>query len=344
MSVKNDQGMLHVEYGKDLSSLHYYRFPVVAERYVKLSSPEQASQLFVHPDWHGRATVLGEGSNMLLTQLKLPGWVISWQATGMHVLSETSHEVVVMVGAGMRWDDLVADGVAQGWCGLESLSAIPGTVGGAVVQNIGAYGYELADFLVACRSLHLASGKYVVWQRSDCQLSYRHSVFKSRADHMVVDVTLRLLKKVSPVVRYDALQDQLSKQGIRQPTLFQLRHAVMLVRQRKLPDPKLHPNTGSFFKNPLVGVDQLDILRSQWPSMKYWMCADGAKISAAWLIERCGLKGFSMGGVGVSMQHALVLVHDGQVSPSSMVSLMRYIQKSVKDMFDIALKPEVTII
>lgn len=338
------QDLIHVERYKDLSSLHYYRFAVSAERYVVLKHQAQALALYAHPEWSGEAMVLGEGSNVLITQDEVPGWVISWQGKGIQICSESSHEVVVTVGAGMLWDDLVAYAVSKGWGGLACLSAIPGTVGAAVVQNIGAYGVELADCLVSCRSLHLASGRYKVWPASACQCGYRSSVFKSCSEYLVVEVTLKLSKAMSPAVMYDDLEHYLSKQGVSRPTLDQLRQAVVAVRQQKLPDPVCFPNTGSFFKNPVVSQAQLGQLQCQWPEIRHWPLPHGVKLSAAWLIEACGLKGFRMGGVSVSLQHALVLVHHGDEAPAMMLSLVRHVQACVRGRFGIDMQPEVGII
>ena len=292
--------------------------------------------------------VLGRGSNILLTRPKLEGFVLQNAIMGREVLEAKEDFVDLLVGGGESWPDLVAWTLAQGWGGLENLSLIPGSVGAAPIQNIGAYGVELADRLLWVEAMHLESREIFRLKVEDCQFSYRNSLFKQYYLNKVV--ILRLALRLYPAERsplaleYGALPATLeqlnlplSPQGISQ--------AVIFIRQSKLPDPRHLGNAGSFFQNPSVSKYQCLELLDAMPDLPYYpsLDPDMLKISAAYLIEQAGWKGYRREGIGVHERQALVLVHYGRAQGQELLTLAKEIQEDVYRKFAVVLKPEVNI-
>lgn len=289
--------------------------------------------------------ILGGGSNIVFAG-DIEGTVILNQVTGKRIIKDTSAGVVLEVNAGENWHQLVLWCLDHGLSGIENLSLIPGLVGAAPMQNIGAYGVELADVLDSVLTLDLKSGTSREFKQQECHFAYRNSRFKSAdaGKYLITGVRLRLQREFKPILTYRGLSEELSALGIDSPTARQLSDAVTRIRQRKLPDPKTSGNAGSFFKNPMVSRTTADLLTSKFPGLPVYPSDNEAKLSAGWLIEQCGWKGRSMGGVGVSEQHALVLINKGNATGQEILVLANAIQASVRDRFGIELEPEPLII
>ena len=290
--------------------------------------------------------VVGGGSNLLFAN-DVEGTVILNRITGKRLISESDNEVMVEVCGGENWHQLVLWSLEQGFCGIENLSLIPGLAGAAPMQNIGAYGVELSDVLESVKTLELASGEVHHFGREDCQLAYRDSRFKSADANrfLITHVILRLQRTFIPKIDYAGLRDEIVSLGIVQPTAKQVSNAVINIRQRKLPDPVMTANAGSFFKNPVVEANIASALGKEFSGLPiYPMPNNRAKLSAAWMIEQCDWKGHREGDAGVSAQHALVLVNYGNASGHHLLELARAITDSVQTRFGIELKPEPKII
>ncbi len=288
--------------------------------------------------------VLGAGSNVLFAD-DWPGLVLTIVALGITPLSETDDSLRVRVAAGENWNDFVRWTLARGFAGLENLSAIPGTVGAAPVQNIGAYGVEVEEFIQVVETWDRASGSPVRFSRMDCGFGYRDSRFKREPDrHLITAVEFELPRQHALMLDYAGIGAELAALGPGAPTPLRVAEAITRLRSRKLPDPALIGNAGSFFKNPLVDRAVADGLLRQHPTMPHWLAGEQVKLSAAWLIERCGFRGQREGDAGVSERHALVLVNHGKASGAQLLSLARRVAESVRQRFGIALQAEPRII
>jgi UDP-N-acetylmuramate dehydrogenase len=288
--------------------------------------------------------VLGGGSNMLICS-DLNRVVIHPNLQG---IKEHHHgtEVIVEVGAGVNWHQLVRYTVERGYGGLENLALIPGTVGASPVQNIGAYGVELKDVFVDLLGFHRDHGRMVM-DAGACRFAYRDSVFKGdfKDAFVVCSVRLRLQKQAKLNLSYDALQREIQKRRHEPKSPAELADLVADIRGSKLPDPELIGNAGSFFKNPILSVGQYNALKAEFPDMPGFPTAsEQVKSSAAWLIEQCGWKGARRGDAGVYDKHALVLVNHGRASGADLWSLATEIRQSVFERFNIMIEPEVNVL
>ncbi len=288
--------------------------------------------------------VLGEGSNLLFTR-DFDGLVLRMANRGIEVLDGKGGGVHVRAAAGEHWHDLVRWSLAQGLCGLENLSLIPGTVGAAPIQNIGAYGAELAETLISVAAYDRTSHEHVQMSREQCGFSYRDSLFKRMPERWIITaVELRLQRSAALKLDYAGVREELAAMQISKPAAADVSAAICRLRQRKLPDPAVIGNAGSFFKNPVVSEHQAAQLQEQHPGLPIFNAPDGRKLSAAWLIEQCGWKGFREGDAGVSQKHALVLVNHGHAAGTQIWSLAQRIRDSVQEKFGIRLEPEPRII
>ncbi|MGH8034797.1 MAG: UDP-N-acetylmuramate dehydrogenase, partial [Lysobacterales bacterium] len=252
----------------------------------------------------------------------------------------------VEVGAGENWHDLVTWSVETGLSGLENLALIPGLTGAAPIQNIGAYGVELSSVLHAVTAWDMHQGKWAVLSAEECAFSYRDSMFKSAlpGSYFITSVSLRLRKHFEPQLGYAGLAESLDAAGIMQPGPRDIFGAVIGLRQRKLPNPALQGNAGSFFKNPVVSLKQLEDLLHRFNDVPHWpLSQNAAKIAAGWMVDQCQLKGFRLEGAEVSRLHALVLVNTGQASGAAVWKLAQHVQNVVYERFGILLEPEPVI-
>ena len=298
----------------------------------------------------GTVLVLGGGSNLLFAG-DPPGAVLALTSQRIDVLEDDGDTAIVRADAGVGWHDLVLWTLGRGLCGLENLALIPGTVGAAPIQNIGAYGVEVRESLHAVDAFDRRDGTLVRLDNKACAFAYRDSLFKRDPDHYVVTSVEFALSR-TPALRLDyaGIGEELQAMGIAAPRAAQVAEAVIRIRQRKLPDPNVLGNAGSFFKNPIVAEPVAAALLAEHPSMPVFRGgdADTRKLSAAWLIDQCGWKGHrdqdGRGDAGVSASHALVLVNHGHASGAQLLDLARRIAGSVQARFGVAIEPEPRII
>lgn len=292
---------------------------------------------------------IGGGSNLLFLN-DYDGLMLHSAIRGIEVLEENENYVCIRVGAGMVWDDLVAETIERGWYGLENLTAIPGEVGAAAVQNIGAYGAEAKDYITRVHLLDMRTCEVCSMSREEMKYAYRYSALKSAelwGRYAVTYVELLLSKQFQPRLDYGGLRTALDKQGIKEESLTasQLRTIIREVRDAKLPDPKVLGNAGSFFMNPVVERPVYDALYTEYPDMPHYDVDEThVKIPAGWLIDKAGWKGRSMGRAAVYDRQALVLVNLGGASGQDIVALCEAVRADVKDKFGITIKPEVNFI
>ena len=292
----------------------------------------------------GRLMVLGEGSNILLTG-DVEGTVLAMETRGVHV--EQDGDVArIAVAAGERWDDFVRWTLGQGFAGLENLILIPGTVGAAPIQNIGAYGTEVAEFIESVEAWDRIERRVVTLDRAACAFGYRDSLFKHEPDHFIVTaVRFALPRQHALRMDYAGIRDELERMGVSTPAPFHVAEAVVHLRTRKLPDPAVIGNAGSFFKNPIVGAAQGEALKREFPELVAWPGKDARwKLSAAWLIEAAGFKGMREGDAGISNRHALVLVNHGKASGQELWAFAQRVIEGVRARFGVQLEPEPMVI
>jgi len=291
--------------------------------------------------------ILGGGSNVLLTK-NIEGLVVHVDFKGIEILEQNITTTTVKVAAGENWHDFVLWTLGQNLGGLENLSLIPGNVGTAPIQNIGAYGAELKDVFLSCEALHLETLELETFSKADCKFGYRNSVFKSdiKGQYVITSVTFELTSSNHMIkTNYGAISNQLETMGVTRPTVQDVSKAVIAIRQSKLPDPKTIGNSGSFFKNPVVSSSKFKALQSQFPNLPHYAVSESeVKIPAGWLIETAGFKGKSFGQYGVHNNQALVLVNYGGASGQDILQLSVNIQKAIEAIFGISLEAEVNIL
>ncbi len=340
---------------ENVSLLPYNTFglPATARYFARFGTADELRALLALPPVQALPKlVLGGGSNVLFTQ-DFAGVVLKNEIRGLEIGAEAGDPAAALVraGAGESWHGLVQFALAHDLGGLENLSLIPGTVGAAPLQNIGAYGAELRDTFERLEAVEIASGHLRVFGAAECGFGYRESVFKTtlKGQYVVTAVVLRLHRQARPNVQYGAIRDTLADLGVGgEPTPQQVSAAVVSIRRAKLPDPAEIGNAGSFFKNPELSQRQYDDLKSRYPDLPGYPVPGAVKVPAAWLIERAGWKGLRRGpGAGTHGVHdrqALVLVHHGGASGSELRTLAEDIMASVRQRFGVDLHPEVNIL
>jgi UDP-N-acetylmuramate dehydrogenase len=289
--------------------------------------------------------ILGGGSNILLTQ-DLNLLVIKNELTGIQVISENEETILLEVGAGVIWHDLVNYSIEHNWGGFENLSLIPGTVGASPMQNIGAYGVEIKEVFESLTALDRVDLSVQIFDAKACKFGYRESAFKHELKNKLVicSVTFRLQKKPEFKISYGAIQETLAERGIKELSLKVISDAVISIRKSKLPDPKVIGNAGSFFKNPTISCAEYGKLKEKYPSIPGYENELGVKVPAAWLIEHTGWKGKRIGEVGVHQNQPLVLVNYGSGEGEEIVKLSKAIQQSIAEKFGIELSLEVNFL
>jgi UDP-N-acetylmuramate dehydrogenase len=331
----------------DLSGLNSLRLHSRADRLVPIDSlrdlHEAADRLRAEPAGSTtRVTVLGGGSNVVLRP-RVDGLVLHMRNRGIAIEVLARGDALLTVAAGERWHDVVLRALGQGYGGLENLALIPGSAGAAPIQNIGAYGLELADRFVALRALDLDSGKVRSFDREACRFGYRDSLFKQPegARLVVVDLTLRVSRRPDLRLGYPDLARELAALGRSRPTPVDVAEAVIRVRRRKLPDPRLLGNAGSFYKNPVIAEDAAAALARSEPGLVMHPAGTGRrKLAAGQLIDRCGWKGVRRGAVGTWKRQALVLVNFGGATASELLGLSDAIRRDVRERFGVELELE----
>lgn len=293
---------------------------------------------------HLPRVVLGGGSNVLFAG-DYPGVVIMPRSGGIAV-QEKEESVVVTAAAGHDWQQLVGYTVARGWGGIENLSLIPGSVGAAPIQNISAYGAQLSDVFVDLQAASIVGGEPRTMDGAACAFGYRDSIFKrSLRDKMLIaEVRLRLRKRPQLNLAYTGVREELAQMGAADPAVADVSRAIIRLRRRKLPDPELLPNAGSFFKNPVLAPEHHARVRERYPGLAGVAADGGYKVSAAQLIEACGLRGRRFGRVGVADRHALVLVNHGGATGSELLAAAVAVEAAVMERFEVRLEREVQVV
>lgn len=308
------------------------------------STRELCELLEQHPG--EEITVLGGGSNVLFTQ-NYEGLVLVNRIKGISIVDEDEDSVAVQVGAGENWHEFVLQSISQGWGGVENLSLIPGSVGASPMQNIGAYGVEIKDVFQELTAFNIATGKEETFDYEACEFGYRESIFKRalKGKYIITSVTYRLNKTHTLNTSYGAIESELEKKRITNPTIKDVSDAVISIRKSKLPDPKKIGNAGSFFKNPVVNKSALKKIQEVYPDVpSYSLDDDRVKIPAGWLIDTAGWKGKSFGDYGVHTNQALVLVNYDNAKGQEVYDLSQRILDDIKERFGIDLEREVNVI
>lgn len=333
---------------ENISLKQYNTFGIaaVARYFISVQTVDELKAVLALPEF-SNPFILGGGSNMLLKG-NIENLVIHIDLKGIEVVAETDNEIFIKSMAGENWHDFVLFCIEHDYGGLENMSLIPGNVGTAPIQNIGAYGVELKDTFVACSALEIATGKIINFTKKECNFGYRSSVFKTtrKGEFIITDVTFKLSKTNHSLhTSYGAIQNQLKESNIKNPTIKDVSNAVISIRQSKLPDPKILGNSGSFFKNPIVSKKQFDLFNTKFPYAPFYHVSETAyKIPAGWLIEQAGFKGKRFGDAGVHKNQALVLVNYGNATGDDIWLLALKIQAQVLKQFGIEITPEVNII
>lgn len=330
----------------NLEKLNTFGISVSAKFFVEIGQEAEIQNLLNHPVFKENPKFfLGGGSNILLTK-NFDGIVVLNKLKGIEIIKEDSAGATIRAMSGEIWDDLVTFSVNHNFWGIENLALIPGTVGAAPMQNIGAYGAELKDTLLNVEAYEIASGQKRIFSKEECAFGYRDSVFKNafKDKYFISAIVLELSKQEKLNIEYKILQNYLNEHKIEIKSPQDISEAVSAIRRSKLPDPKVIGNAGSFFKNVFVQKDKLDELLKTYPEMPYFEENGVIKIPTAWLIEQCGWKGKKVGDIGVHDKQSLVLVNYGNAKGQDIKNLAEEIIRSVFDKFKIILTLEVNLI
>lgn len=327
---------------------HTFGMDVRASRFVEYETVEELQQLL--PGLNGQPFLhIGGGSNLLFRN-DYCGTVLHSGLRGMTYRMDGA-DVLLRAAAGEVWDDVVAYAVGHGWSGMENLSAIPGEVGASAVQNIGAYGVEAKDLIVTVEAVEVSTGQCCQFTNAECHYGYRQSIFKQewRGRYIITAVTYRLSSAFIPRLDYGNIRAELERtygaDYEKRLTPEVLRQVVTAIRKAKLPDPVRLGNAGSFFMNPVVGRPLFEVLQEDWPDMPYYeLDEDRVKLSAGWMIDRCGWKGRTLGRAGVYERQALILVNHGGATGDEIIALSDAVRADVKMKFGVDIHPEVNII
>lgn len=323
-----------------LKERHTFGMDVKADQLIEFANEDELRSALT-----GAAKPLlfmGGGSNLLFLN-NYSGTVLHSVIDNINIVAEDDNSVSVRVGSGVVWDDFVAYCVEKGWWGVENLSLIPGEVGASAVQNIGAYGVEVKDVLQSIEAISVDDLSKRIFTNAECNYAYRDSIFKTslKGKYVITYVTYRLSKKANPNIGYGALKSVLAEN----PSLKEIRDAIIAVRNSKLPDPKVYGNAGSFFMNPVIPMEQFVALQSRYPDIPSYPASDGyIKVPAGWLIEKSGWKGKSLGNAAVYEKQALVLINRGGATGMEVKHLADTIIEDIKEIFGITLNAEVNYI
>ena len=323
-----------------LKERHTFGMDVMADRLIEFANEDELKSALtgaVKP-----LLFMGGGSNLLFLN-NYSGTVLHSVIDNINIVAEDDNSVSVRVGSGVVWDDFVAYCVEKGWWGVENLSLIPGEVGASAVQNIGAYGVEVKDVLQSIEAISVDDLSKRIFTNAECNYAYRDSIFKKslKGKYVITYVTYRLSKKANPNIGYGALKSVLAEN----PSLKEIRDAIIAVRNSKLPDPKVYGNAGSFFMNPVIPMEQFVELQSRYPDIPSYPASDGyIKVPAGWLIEKSGWKGKSLGNAAVYEKQALVLINRGGATGMEVKHLADTVIADIKEIFGITLHAEVNYI
>lgn len=330
-----------------IKNLNTFHIDAKAKYYVEVNQESDLASLFAEEAFTtNKKLFLGEGSNVLFSG-DFDGIVLKINLKGISIAEETDSEVIVEAAAGEKWDSLVSFCVEKGFYGIENLSGIPGTVGAAPIQNIGAYGVELKDVFYSLDGHFADSMKKGFFELADCNFGYRYSVFKERfkSNFIVTKVRLKLSKIHALHLNYRDLKEIFKNDAVENIKLKDVRESILGIRQNKLPDPLEFGNAGSFFKNPEISNKRLKELREKFPDIVHFnVDSTTVKVPAAWLIEKSGMKGYRLGQVATHAKQPLVIINLGSAKGSEIMEFAEFVQKKVQQKFQIDLIPEVNIV
>ncbi|MBN2663119.1 MAG: UDP-N-acetylmuramate dehydrogenase [Bacteroidales bacterium] len=329
---------MKIEKNKILTSLNTFKIKEYCEEFIKIEDKKE----LLNVDFTDDFLILGGGSNLLIT--KRLKQVIFLQTKGIKIISETSDDMIIKVEAGEEWDHFVKYSVDKNLYGAENLSFIPGTVGAAPIQNIGAYGAEAKDIIQDVEFFNITTKQFEVFENKKCNFEYRSSIFKYELKNKIIitSVTFKLSKLKKLNLQYGGLTQYFGEK--KNITSIDVRDAVIAIRETKLPNTDIIGNSGSFFKNAIVPEQKLCELKAKYPNIPFFKAAGGFKIPTAWLIEKAGLKGFKHGNAGVYNKHALILVNHGGATAQEILYLSDYVENKVFELFGVRINKEVNIV
>ena len=337
---------MHIQQNISLKPYNTFGIDAKAKYFFSVNSIVELKEVLQSKDYPDKF-ILGGGSNMLLTK-DIKALVIHINIKGIEILSEKNDIVLVKANAGENWHEFVLWCLEHNFGGIENLSLIPGNVGSAPIQNIGAYGVELKDIFISCEAININSLELETFTNKDCKFDYRESIFKHNAQgkFIITSVTFQLSTQNHKLhTEYGAISSQLKEMNVENPTIQDISNAVIAIRQSKLPDPKKIGNSGSFFKNPIISTKDFNSLKAIFPDIpSYILSEKEVKVPAGWLIEKAGFKGKTFINYGVHKHQALVLVNYGGAKGKDILKLAKLIQKTVKQIFNIEIETEVNII
>ena len=337
---------MNIQKNISLKAYNTFGIAVKARFFIEINTIEELRQALALKEYP-KKFILSGGSNMLITD-DIDALVLHINIKGIEVIAEDDDHVELKVMAGENWHSLVLWALAHNYGGLENMSLIPGNTGTAPIQNIGAYGVELKDIFVCCEAMDINDLSVNTFTHDSCRFGYRDSYFKNegKGRYVIVSVNFKLTKRNHRLhTTYGAIETELKKKGISDPTIKDISNAVITIRQSKLPDPKVLGNSGSFFKNPIISASEFHIFTSGHSAAPFYKLSENAyKIPAGWLIEQAGFKGKRFGAAGVHKDQALVLVNHGDATGAEIIGLAQKIIGTVEEKFGIRIEPEVNII
>lgn len=334
-----------MQHHQSLALLNTFKINVNCQQYVELNHVEQLPTLATHIANTPQYLVLGGGSNVLFTQ-DYAGLIIKNNLQGIQLIKQDTEYVYVRAMAGESWHGFVQYCVSNNYGGVENLSLIPGTVGAAPIQNIGAYGVEAKNTIDSVEFYHIANHTMHTYTNAQCEFGYRESIFKHTLKNQLIITAVTFKLSINPILNtsYGAINTELQALHITQPTVQDISNAVIAIRQSKLPNPAITGNAGSFFKNPIVTQHFFETLINKYPTLSHYADAKGVKLAAGWLIEQCGLKGYIHKGAAVHTQQALVLINYNNATGTDVLELAQHVQKIVHNTFGVMLEMEVNIL
>jgi UDP-N-acetylmuramate dehydrogenase len=333
--------MIQIEQNKALASLSTFRMGGMAAYFCSINAKEDVLEAYTFAREKGLpVVVLGGGSNTIFAEPEiLKALVIQIAIPGYEFISDE----LLKLGAGEEWDSVVMRTVEAGYSGMEALSAIPGSVGGTPVQNVGAYGQEVANLIDSLEAFDTTTNTFVTLSNSECKFAYRDSIFKQEAKgrYVIVSVTFKLSKAQPTAPNYPGVASYFEKQGIIEPTLFDIRNAIIEIRKSKLPDPKEIASVGSFFKNPFISTEAANALKSKFEKAVIFPVTETtSKVGAGWMIDSLGLKGKEFGNLMLYPGNAMVIVNKGGATPTELQNLVQDIQNKVREAYGVTIEPE----
>ena len=326
---------------KNLTTMH---LGGPAKFFADVHTPEELRE--VYQNAHAKQIpvfILGSGSNVIAQDAGFQGLVLRMRIPGFEVVKEDIYSTTIKIGAGESWDTAVARTVQMNLSGIEAMSAIPGTVGAAPVQNIGAYGQEVSETIVSVEAYDTLNDAFIILQQADCEFNYRHSIFRGseKGRYIITSVTFEFSKNQPAPPFYDSLQQYIDEHSIQLITHQSIRDAVIEIRKDKLPDPAVKPSAGSFFKNALIEQWQLTDIQQSYPDIKAYDMGTGKfKVSAGWLIEKCGFKNQLVHGMRVNEKNCLVLINESATGYNDLAEARDEIINKIRDTFHIQLEQE----